>query len=426
MKLFDAEQYRGMKVCIALSGGLDSVCLLHAFHSIAHAYDIALLALHVEHGIRGEESLRDLTFCEALCRDWQIPLFVERANVPALSLEYSQGIEETARRVRYAAFEKIIAEGRADVVATAHHLNDVAETVLFRLARGTSAAGMRAITQREGIVRPLLATSREELTKYAEENGLYHVEDSTNENEAYARNKIRRTVIPALESISDRASLHIARFAALTAADDAYLQELAASRIVQKNGEACVPVELPEPLFLRACLACMKALGAQRDYTGANLEEVARLRSLQSGKKASLPNGVEAIRDREHIVFYGCDSVSEKEAPFIGEGVYSVGSFAFSVSSKEENGALRVDLDAFPEGCVVRARREGDVFTPYRAPNKTLKKFLSDRKIAARLGRKLPLIANGSEVLAVIGVEISDKVKVTNSTARVGYIHNNF
>ncbi len=409
MTLFDLEQYRGKRVCVALSGGADSVCLLHCFYTRMQNYGISLSAIHVEHGIRGEESLRDMAFCETLCKEWGVPLKIVRVNVPALIKENGGGnVESVARLARLNAFREIIYHDEADLVATAHHLGDVAETILFRLARGTSPAGMKAVQNFPFLVRPLLNVSREDILRYVCENNLPHVEDSTNSDESYTRNYIRHTVLPAFEKIHGNAQEHLARFAAQCAQDDEFLTELAKREIkyMGAHGDMLVPVELPEPLFSRACLLGM---GAKTDYTSANLEEISKLKTLQTGKKVCLPSGKTAAREYGNIVFYYENAEPIAERPFVPEEHFSA------------HGSLRADLDAFPAGCVVRARREGDFITPYGGRKKTLKKFLTDRKISARLGRRLTLVACGSEVLVVLGVEISDKVKVTESTKRIGY-----
>ncbi len=434
MELFDAEKYRGKRVCVALSGGVDSVCLLHAFKEQASKYRIVLSALHIEHGIRGEEGVRDMEFCKRLCKEWGVPLTVRREDVPKLVKEHGGNLENVARSVRYGAFHALLEEGGADLVATAHHADDVAETILFRLARGTGVSGMKAITEYGGIVRPLLSCTRAEIEGYASEKNLPHVDDSTNGDENYTRNYIRKTVLPAFEKVHKNASKHLVEFAALAAEEDGFLQQLAEDATVRMLDEEWVPVDLPDVLFNRACLSCMRQT-AQYGYTRANLGEIAKLRTAQSGKRVMLPvSGVPwqriAIREGKYIVFYWDFQEEAPEIPFAPqEGLYTKPA-VFSVREGAACGlegggskrVLAVDLDAFPEGCVVRTRREGDVFTPYRAPKKSLKKFLTDRKISARLGRKLPVIAKGNEVYAVVGVEIADAVKVTEKTVRRGVI----
>ncbi len=434
MTLFDAEKYRGKRVCVALSGGVDSVCLLHAFKSRAADMGITLSAIHIEHGIRGEESLRDMAFCKRLCEEWGVPLTVRRVDVPKLVKEQGGNMENVARSVRHGAFHSLLENDEADLVATAHHADDVAETILFRLARGTGVSGMKAITEYGGIVRPLLTCTRTEIEAYAAEKNLPHVEDSTNRDENYTRNYIRHTVLPAFEKIHGNAAKHLVEFAALAAEEDGFLQQLAEDATVRMPDEEWVPVDLPDVLFNRACLSCMRQT-AQYGYTRANLGEIAKLRTAQSGKRVILPvSDVPwqriAIREGKYIVFYWDFQEEAPEIPFAPqEGLYTKPA-VFSVREIAACGlegggskrVLAVDLDAFPEGCVVRTRREGDVITPYHAPRKTLKKFLTDRKISARLSKKLPVIAKGSEVYAVVGVEIADAVKVTEATVRRGVI----
>lgn len=410
MMKIDAENYAGKRVCVALSGGMDSVCLLSLLRESLPA-DL-LSAIHVEHGIRGESSLRDMRFCIRLCEDWGIPLTVVRADVPARARLEKRGIEETARAVRYEAFERLLSEGKADVVATAHHREDEAETLLFRLARGTSLAGMRGIGEREGIVRPLLRCSREEIASYVKERGLPHVEDPTNADERYTRNYIRAKVLPAFRGICGNAEEHLLRFAALCREDDAYLGALAAEKVKIRGGEGRVPADLPGPLFFRACMLCTEG---GRDLTAAALSEIERLKSLQSGRRVSLPHGYEAAREGEEIVFYRREEYPE--SPFEGAGSYR----GFTVSSGGERG-MRVDLDRFPQGCTVRTRREGDFLIPFGGRRKTLKKFFTDRKIPARVGWGIPLIAQGSEILVAVGVEISDRVRISSETVHAGSI----
>ena len=437
MQLVDGERYRAKRVCVALSGGVDSVCLLHALKGEAARYALTLSAIHIEHGIRGEASLRDMRFCESLCAQWGIPLKIVREDVPKLVKEQGGSLESVARAVRYGAFHRLLEGGEADLVATAHHADDVAETVLFRLARGTGASGMKAITEYGGIVRPLLRCTRAEIEAYAEANGLPHVEDATNADENFTRNYIRHTVLPAFEKIHGNATKHLVEFAALAAEEDEYLRQLAEDAVVRVLDEEWVPVDLPDVLFARACLACMRQT-AQYGYSRANLEEIAKLRSAQSGKRVMLPvSDVPwqriAVREGKYVVFAWDFREEAGEAPFSAEaGLYlrpagfSVREVASTAPVAVQRGGMRralyVDLDAFPQGCVVRTRREGDVITPYHAPKKALKKFLTDRKISARLSKKLPVIAKGSEVYAVVGVEIADAVNVTPSTKRRGVI----
>ena len=409
------EKYRGRRVAVAVSGGADSICLLQIFYENASAYKIALSAVTCEHGIRGEESLRDLEFIKVFCAERGIPLYIFSADVPARASVSQRGLEEEGRAFRYECFEKILNEGKADFVATAHHGGDLAETVLFRLARGTSLSGIDAIRERGGIVRPFLGVSKEEILGYLHERGISFMTDETNGDEKYSRNAIRKNVLPALENIVHGAGAHIAEFARRAGEDDAYLQSLADRAIRRGQGEIFISADLSRPLFMRAAVRAISELGG-RDYGERLLCEIEKLQVLQSGKKVCF-SGIEAVKEKNEIVFLKQCGRFTEELPF-SEGVFEAGKFRVRIGQREEHGALYADFNGIPAGCVIRTRREGDRFTPFGGREKSLKKFLTDKKIPARIGAEIPLIAKGNTVYAVFGVEISDRIKVTQNTTR--------
>ncbi len=413
------KKYEGKRVATAVSGGADSVCLLQVFYENAALYHIKLSAITCEHGIRGEESLRDLEFVKAFCAERKIPLFVFFADVPARAKESGRGLEEEGRAFRYECFEKILSEGKADVVATAHHEGDLAETVLFRLARGTSLTGINAIRERGGIVRPFLGVTKEEILDYLKERKIPYVTDETNDDERYSRNAVRKNVLPALEEIVHGAGAHIAGFARRAGEDDDYLQSLAECAIRRERGEIFIPADLPRPLFLRAAVTAIIELGG-RDYGEKLLLEIEKLTDLQSGRKVIF-RGAEAVKEGNQIVFYRPCERFAGEFPF-AEGVFEMGKFRTTIGKTQKQGALYADFDKFPAGCVLRTRREGDRFAPFSGKEKPLKKFLTDKKIPARIGAELPLVAKGDTVYAILGVEISEQVKVTEETKRLVYL----
>ncbi|MBQ8320681.1 MAG: tRNA lysidine(34) synthetase TilS, partial [Clostridia bacterium] len=156
--------YENKKLCVALSGGVDSVALLHMLNAEKNSGGFLLSAVHCEHGIRGEESRLDMEFVQTLCAAWKIPLRVARADCPRLAKERGESLETAARAFRYGVFQTILDGGEADYIVLAHHALDEAETVLFRLARGTSLSGAAAMKEKNGkFLRPLLAWSKEEI-----------------------------------------------------------------------------------------------------------------------------------------------------------------------------------------------------------------------------------------------------------------------
>ena len=425
-----------------------------------------LSALTCSHGIRPSAEA-DVAFVEELCRAWGVPLTVFRADVPARAKQSGRNLEEEGRLFRRECYQTML-DGGADAVLTAHHRDDYAETVLFRLARGTSLQGLDVFPAQKGLLRPLLSVTRARIDEYIKENALPFREDETNADIALSRNRIRHEVLPALERAVLGAKENLVRFAERAVRDDAFLQALAL-REVRGEGEKRVSVALPEPVFFRACLAAMKALGLTRDYTESNLKELQKLASAQAGRFTRLPCGITVYREGADLVFLpgrkdaeGADKAQElpfflgrKEAfggvlevgegdfgedeadrgetgeqpflrgepPFLrGEQTTGEQPFLRGEPSRTCGRVLYVDLAAVPEGAVWRTRREGDAFLPCGGHQKSLKKFLTEKKIPARVGRELPVLAEGSEVLCIAGVELSDRIKRTQETVRAGHI----
>ena len=463
MELFSLAPYRGLSLAVAVSGGRDSVALLHYLHKNAEKAHISLSALTCCHGIRPSAEA-DAAFVEELCKAWGVPLTVFRADVPARAKQSGRNLEEEGRLFRRECYQTML-DGGADAVLTAHHRDDYAETVLFRLARGTSLQGLDVFPAQKGLLRPLLGVTRARIDEYIQENALPFTEDETNADVALSRNRIRHEVLPALERAVPGAKENLVRFAGRAVRDDAFLQELAL-REVRGEGEKRVFADLPEPVFFRACLAAMKALGLTRDYTESNLQELKKLAAAQAGRFTRLPCGITVYREGADLVFLPQKKDAEEaqkaqELPFflgrkeafggvleVGEGDFGAGGqlsgeptktageptkttggqttgeppFLRGEPPQEKGRVLKVDLAAVPEGAVWRTRREGDIFLPCNGHQKSLKKFLTERKIPARVGRELPVLAKGSEVLCIAGVELSERIKRTQNTARAGLI----
>ena len=218
---------RGSRVLCAVSGGADSMCLLHWLKT---QEDLKVFAAHFEHGLRGEESLRDAAFVTEACAAWGIPCAVEHGNVPAYARAKGLGIEEAARELRYEFLERTADSFGCDRIATAHNADDNAETVLLNLCRGSGAAGLTGIPVRRGrIVRPLLPVTRQEIEAYLRENGIDHVEDSSNGSDAFSRNRLRHQVLPVLRELNPRFAQAVGRTAGLLREDEDYLSARASA-----------------------------------------------------------------------------------------------------------------------------------------------------------------------------------------------------
>lgn len=427
-------KYQGKRICVAISGGADSVALLHYLNALKGKYGYYLCAVHCEHGIRGEESREDMRFVEALCFKWGIGLFVFEGDCPARARKEKVSLETAARNFRYECFRSIIKKNKMDFIATAHHQNDEAETVLFRLARGTSLGGMSAMKEESGyLIRPFLRWSKADILGYIQENGLEYRQDKTNFELDATRNKIRLEVLPKLEEAVSGATENIARFSLLASEDDALLCELAQELITKKKGEYYISFSDKKPLFTRAALFALKGLGLEKDYTSTHLQSVFLLQYLERGARLDLPKNICAERLEHCIKLYiPTEEVFVplgEEKDFSAKG-FDGGRYEVIVSKSEDVGlenewkTLRLDGNKIPKTAVFRFRKEGDFIRTFGGNTKTLKKFFNEKKLPVKERGYLPLIAEreSGEVYAVCGVEIAESVKVDEGTENVLYI----
>lgn len=427
------EKFANKRICVATSGGADSTALLHFLKSREAEYGYYLSAVHCEHGIRGEESVADMGFVAALCEKWGVPLFIFREDCLKKAEREKCSVETAAREFRRACFSSLVTENKADIIATAHHADDEAETVLFRIARGAALSGATGMKAEEGrYLRPFLTRSKADILAYIKENDLDYREDKTNGQAEYTRNKLRLEVFPALEEAVPGAKENFARFAFLAAEDEAYLQKQSEKLLTRKGKGRLVAFSEEAVLFRRAALAAMKVLGCDRDYTAGHLESAFALQSLERGARISLPKGVEAEKTKDGVYFYKTDeteplpSVEKRCVPFhkmaFDGGMYLMNVCFSPAESTGEWKTLRVDADKIPENAVFRFREEGDKMRVFGGGTKSLKKLLNERKIPVKERAYLPVLALENEVLAVGGVEIADRVKVTEQTERIVYL----
>ena len=426
----DLSPYAGKRVCVALSGGADSVALFLLLREGAERFSISLSAVHVEHGIRGEQSLADTAFVRELCAQAGVPLFCFSAQIPALAAKSGRGLEEEARAFRYAVFARLIREDKTDFVATAHHAGDNAESVLFHLFRGaslTGAGGVRPFLPVEGergVVRPLLAFTKEEILADLRERGAAWREDATNADTAYARNFLRHRVLKPAKEAFPACEKNVYGFSRLAREDDDFLYSLAEGCWREEDGACLVDAAAPRPLFLRACVRALARLGVEKDYTYANFQALFSLIGGENGTSVDLPRGVRAVREYGKIALYRPQPFAAAEYAF-AEGEFPFGGWAVRVGRAAPPAAFRkeafprrlyLDGAKLPPGCVLRPRRDGDVFAKFGGGTRKLKEFFIDEKIPRRERGAIPVLAAGGEVFAVCGAEISEKAKLDKDT----------
>ena len=418
------KNLRGKTVAVAVSGGADSMALLH-FIARFDGFPLKVVALNVEHGIRGETSLRDTAFVKDYCAAQGIRFIGYSVTAPAKARAEKISVEQAARILRYECFADAIDSGKCDAVLTAHHSGDNAESVLFNLFRGTGVKGLTGIKDfGNRIYRPFIKVSKAEITRYVRDNGVPFVDDETNFSDDYTRNFLRLNVIPKIKEVFPEVEKSVSRLSETLAAEDEYLDSEAEKLLSREDGVYYVSLPAPRALCARAVIKAVNRLGITHDYEKTHVDEVCALADNQNGKFAVLPKGVKAVREYDRIALYVDRSAAEKpscETPF-SLGKFTVGNR--TVTIKNANGAtdlksgLYADASKIPADAVIRTRRTGDVFRKFGGGSKSLSDFLTDKKIPRKDRDALILIASGENVLAICGVAVSDSVKVDGTTRK--------
>ncbi|MBE6909069.1 MAG: tRNA lysidine(34) synthetase TilS [Ruminococcaceae bacterium] len=290
----------GATVLAAVSGGIDSISLLHWLHERG----ASVAAAHLHHGLRGAAADGDEAFVRDFCAARGIPFYVEHADVGALAARERISSEEAGRRARYDFLERTAAKIGAARVATAHHADDNAETLLFQLIRG-ARSGLGGIAPARGIyIRPFLGVTRAEIEAYAAAHGLSHRFDAMNDDDAFSRNYLRHEVMPRLAKINSAAALHMAEAAQTLRAESEYLDALAAQLLEQGGAilgarRASVPCKAvcaaPEALRGRMIRLLLDALDVgKRDFTAKHYDAIRELCASEYGRHLDLPRGVTA------------------------------------------------------------------------------------------------------------------------------------
>jgi tRNA(Ile)-lysidine synthase len=319
-----AQGLEGRGVLIAASGGVDSTVLAHGLVDLATRLDLRLALGHIHHGLRGAESDADRDFVAALAGKLDLPFFQRRVDPAArregVPSQARPTLQEAARRVRYDALEALATEAAVDHVATAHQLDDQAETVLLRLLRGTGPTGLGGIPERSPdgrIVRPLLSVPRAEIERFARARGLSWREDASNRDPAYARGRLRRDWLQGLgEAFNPRWLRAVGDLAEAMRRESEWIEERVAEEASRRlsREDDCIVVdcrgwsELPQALASRLARHLLHAAGAGRDVSRRHLERTMRyLEASRGGSRLELPAGLVLERRGRFVRLGGID-----------------------------------------------------------------------------------------------------------------------
>lgn len=414
----EVEKFDG-KMGVAVSGGIDSMCLLHAY--CAAGQD--LVVINVEHGIRGESSLRDTDFVRSYCRLNNLP-FVTRSVDVFSSLLPGESLETCARRLRYDFFDELLSSGAVNKIALAHHADDNAETVLMRVFRGTGLRGLAGIGDRDNYVRPFISYTRKQIEAYAKEHSVPFVTDETNLSSDYTRNFIRNEIMPLVNTRFNDVSAAIARLSECALEADEYLSSVCPKAEKQRNGFHLKHL-FGYPLILQkyAVMNTIRDMGFLQDFESRHLESVCALKDKPNNTSINLPFDLVCVKFGDGVIVTSGKSDDFTPVPFVEDGIYSFAGARYYVKSGNEllKGAS-IDADKLPAGCVVRTRRAGDSFKRVNGKRKLLSDYLNGEKLSKPDKDAILVLAKGSVVYAVFGRDTADEVKITEETKKILHI----
>ncbi len=453
---------RDATLLAAVSGGMDSVALLHALVTLRQEVGYRLYADHVNHGLRGFRSDEDLAFVKALCKDWDVPLQVHHAQLPGGM--HATGVENRARQARRRFFLSAMEELQADALLLAHHQDDQAETVLMRLLRGAGALGLGGMREAQPfggglLLRPFLSLSRPVLHAAMQHAQTPWREDESNADPCCLRNRLRLRVMPMLESIQPQASLHLAQSGQLLQWDEACLH--AQARELFLEAQVCMPgcfamdlsilQHAPPAIALRVlrmwfgkgmlltqgAIDCPPPKDALLLQRGLSFEDSLRLYDVAQGlgqDSVNLPGGLSAIRTGALIHLLRQNGTRllpmpdvSPQALALAQTEYCLASHRFSLSPMETGPQGRLGISLLPltssllmQGLTLRFPLPADHIHPFGASGgKSLRRYFIDRKVAAPFRATWPVLVLKNEVLWVPQVGAAEATRIPQDSQEV-------
>jgi tRNA(Ile)-lysidine synthase len=441
------------RLLLAVSGGADSVCLLHILVRLQDELNLQLHVAHLNHQLRGADAVSDARYVGQLARRLKVPATIEERDVKTYRARHHLSLEEAAREVRYEFLAQVAKSIGADCVAIGHTRDDHIETVLMHLIRGTGTRGLRGLQpisrwRYEGgtltVIRPILGLSRQETADYCRQYQLRPRLDATNLSLSPLRNRIRLQLLPLLRRYNPRVDEALLRTARMAGDELAFLDEEGARlwrKIVRKQGDTII---IDRGEFLRLPLALKRHLlrmaleewlGDLKDIETRHIEEVVAALRKPAGKKLDLPGGLAWTVDYDRYLL-GPDPAVLSPFPVLendfalkipGQTIASGWRVTAAVMVPppakkriDSNFSACFDLDKVGRKLMVRSRRRGDRFQPLgMAQTKKLGEFMVDAKIPRHWRERVPIVCSPKQIVWVVGWRIDDRVRVTEDTKRV-------
>ena len=441
----------GDKILVALSGGPDSVCLLNILSEFKKELNIDIAAAHLNHLLRGEDAFKDEEYVRNICNEMGIKCFVKRVDINTYAKDHKLSSEVAGRNVRYDFFDEIIKEEGFNKVATAHNANDQAETILFRLMRGTGLEGLGGIkaSRDNKIIRPILCLSRKEVEKYIELKKLSPRIDKTNFEKIYNRNKIRLDLLPYMkENFNQDVIQTLNRMSLLLQKDNEFLENLSLSvynkYCIQYDDYFIIKKEIfkeEEPIVNRVLRnALTKCSKSNYDFEMKHIYIILHLAKSNSGKVVDLPNGIYVeniygdiyiknktgkccIDNKSEEIILSKDNIDKNTIDFNNFSIefFVMKNCEINDASLNQNNLTRYfDLDKINNNISIRSRNNGDKIIPLgMSGSKKLKDIFIDMKIPKEERDIIPILCFDEKIVWIIGIRTSEEHKLTSKSKNI-------
>lgn len=434
----------GENIVVGLSGGADSCALTHILTRLSGKMDLHITAVHINHGIRGEEAERDERSAEEFCRRLNIEFIAYHCDIPSEAAKRGIGEEEAGRLVRYEKFYETAEKKNGAKTAVAHNMNDKAETLIMNLCRGAGMKGLAGIKPVGGsIIRPLIFCTRDEIEKYCDDNNIEYCTDSTNLQNEYTRNKIRNILLPWLsENINPAAGMNMANASELLREEEEYLESKAQEqykKLLKDSGDGFVSLNADglasehSVIRRRVLRIALRSLRPDmRDFGRKHIENAEDILMGDTGRRISLPGGITVSKgyglinilyDREKQGAF-CYDIEPGKKYFIKE----TESYVLLSLNEEKNiknavniCTKKIDYDKIKDKIQLRTRQTGD-FISIKNGRKKIKDIFIDDKIPSDKRDSYPMLVCGKSVI-IVGNRLGTDYYVGQDTKNILYIY---
>lgn len=436
------------KILVALSGGPDSVCMLHILYKLKDMLNIELGAIHINHMLRGDESDKDEKYIGNLCSELGINYYVKRIDIECVANDTNVSLEVAGRNERYRAFEEIREKHGYNKIAVAHNANDQAETVLMRMMRGTGLEGLTGIKAKreDGIIRPILCLNRKEIEDYCEENKLNPRIDQSNHERIYSRNRVRLDIIPYMkEHFNEDIVETLNRMVSLLQKDNEFIEEYSKECYNKYCKVKAKQLEVSKKLFVnemeavvtRVIIKAFKEISnCHQNFEMKHIYEIVNLAKNSTGKKINLTNNIICKNSYGDLIFKVNekniidDKISEvgiNKNSILNDIVFEEYNISFQIINNKnkvefsKNNLIKLfDYDKIEKEIIIRHRRDGDKIIPLGMKgNKKLKDIFIDMKIPREKRDEVPILCFDEKIAWVVGYKTSQESRITQDTKNI-------